>query len=65
MHYIRSLTTIIYYSIYTQLTNQIYYFARFPEKTQVVCIAGVSHSAFTNLLDRWWTNSFGGEIRWT
>ena len=31
----------------------------------MVCIAGVSHSAFTRLLDHWWTNSFGSDIFWT
>jgi len=28
-------------------------------------MATVSHSAFTRLLDRWWTNSFGDDICWT
>jgi len=33
--------------------------------TSVVCSTSVSHSAFTSLLDRWWTNSFCGDIYWT
>jgi len=62
MHYIRSLT-IMYISPYTQLTNQILLLhATSGKDTSVVCIARVSHSAFTGLLDRWWTNSFGGDI---
>jgi len=33
----------------------------------VVGIASISHSAFSRLLvlERWWTNSFGGDICWT
>jgi len=65
MHYIKSLTIIYTTPLYTQLTNQIYYFTRFPEKTYVVCIARISHWAFTRLLDRWCTNSFSGDICWT
>jgi len=45
-----------------QLINQVYYFTRFLKKISVVCIAGVSHSAFARLLDRWWTNGFGSDI---
>jgi len=30
--------------------------------TSVACIARVSPSAFTSLLDHWWTNSLGGDI---
>jgi len=42
MHYIRSLTVIIiYYTIYTQLTNQIYYFTWFPEKTHLLYASAV------------------------
>jgi len=38
---------------------------QFPEKTYLCMHSSVSHSAFTSLLDRWWTNSFGGDICWT
>jgi len=37
----------------------------YGKDTSVLCIPRVSYSAFTSLLDCWWTNSFGGDVCWT